>query len=491
MLFSREIVFLAAEWTKWTLWTELFCPFRPFNPPGPSPPFPPLGESLLILYNAVFTNRNVPKMNANQAITKKALAAESASIVLAAVSESDKNAALEAVGAALESQTGRIVKANRKDLDAAGASNLPQPLVKRLVLDNKKISRLRDGIAGLVSLEAGTGRVLFSIELDEGLELRKVRCPIGVVAVIFESRPDALVQISCLCLKSGNAVLLKGGSEARHTNAVLAEVIAEAACRAPVPVGWLQLLEDRRDVTALLSLDEHVDLVIPRGSKEFVRHIMDNTKIPVLGHADGICSVYVDSGADLKMAVDIAVDSKCQYPAVCNAVETLLVDEAVAADFLPSVAKALREKGVRLAGCARTAAIIDVEPATELHWHTEYLDLALSVRVVDGLEAAIAHINRYGSHHTDTIVTGDSAKAERFMDMVDSANVFWNCSTRFSDGFRYGLGAEVGISTNKIHARGPVGLDGLSIYKWKLYGRGQTVAGYVDGAKSFKHRIIP
>jgi glutamate-5-semialdehyde dehydrogenase len=429
-------------------------------------------------------------MNAKQAIKEKALAAESASIALAAVSEADKNAALALIADALKGQTERIVRANTRDLDAADASGLPRPLLKRLVLDGKKILRLCDGIAGLISLEAGTGKVLLCVELDDGLELRKVRCPIGVVAVIFESRPDALVQISCLCLKSGNAVLLKGGSEARHTNAALAGVIAEAASRAPVPAGWLQLLEDRRDVEALLSLDAHVDLVIPRGSNEFVRHIMDNTKIPVLGHADGICSVYVDAGADLKMAVEITVDSKCQYPAVCNAAETLLVDGAIAADFLPPVAKALREKGVRLAGCAGTAAIIDVEPATDRHWKTEYLDLAMSIRVVDGLEAAIDHINRYGSGHTDAIVTNDQARAERFMEMVDSANVFWNCSTRFSDGFRYGLGAEVGISTNKIHARGPVGLEGLSIYKWKLYGRGQTVADYADGAKTFKHRPI-
>jgi glutamate-5-semialdehyde dehydrogenase len=293
-----------------------------------------------------------------------------------------------------------------------------------------------------------------------------------------------------LCLKSGNAVLLKGGSEAARTNRVLADVIAEATRGPQLPEGWLHLLETRAEVEAMLALDAYIDLVIPRGSNAFVRHIMDHSSIPVLGHADGICHVYVDAAADLDMAVSVVCDAKCQYVAVCNAAETLLVHQAVAAQFLPRMREALEERHVTLFGCARTAAIIPVRPATESTWRTEYLDYQMSVRVVDDLQQAVDHINTYGSRHTDAIVTGDRAAARAFLDLVDSANVFWNCSTRFSDGFRYGLGAEVGISTNKVHARGPVGLEGLMIYKWKLLGSGQTVAPYADGGKPFSHRRL-
>jgi len=309
--------------------------------------------------------------------------------------------------------------------------------------------------------------------------------------VVFESRPDALVQISTLCLKSGNAVLLKGGSEAARTNKILADVIAQASEKSGLPPGWIQLLETREDVADMLALHGYIDLIIPRGSNQFVRYIMSHTDIPVLGHADGICHVYVDSDADPDMAVNIVVDSKCQYVAVCNAAETLLVDEKIAPTFLPRAKATLEQKGVELRGCPKTAALIDVKPATEQDWSTEYLDLILSIKVVAGLDEAIEHINRYGSRHTDAVVTADKEKADRFMALVDSANVFWNCSTRFADGYRYGLGAEVGISTNKIHARGPVGLEGLVIYKWKLLGTGQIVADYSGpNAKKFTHKKI-
>ncbi len=312
-----------------------------------------------------------------------------------------------------------------------------------------------------------------------------------MIGVVFESRPDALVQISTLCLKSGNAVLLKGGSEAVRTNRILAEIIAQAGEKAGLPKGWIHLLETRQDVAEMLALDEYIDLIIPRGSNQFVRYIMDNTNIAVLGHAEGICHVYVDGDADLDMATNIVVDSKCQYVAACNAAETLLVDEAIAEKFLPRTKAALEQKGVELRGCPKTAAIIKVKPATEKDWATEYLDYILSIKMVAGLDEAIEHINRYSSRHTDAIVTGDKGKAERFMNLVDSANVFWNCSTRFSDGYRYGLGAEVGVSTNKIHARGPVGLEGLVIYKWKLFGTGQIVADYTgQNAKKFTHKKI-
>jgi len=268
-------------------------------------------------------------------------------------------------------------------------------------------------------------------------------------------------------------------------------VIAEASEKAGMPQGWIQLLETRQDVAEMLSQDDHIDLIIPRGSNEFVRYIMDNTNIPVLGHADGICHVYIDADADLNMAVNIAVDSKCQYVAVCNAAETLLVDSRIAEEFLPKVKAALDEKNVELRGCENTAAIIDVKPATEEDWAAEYLDYILSIKVVAGLDEAIDHINRYGSGHTDAIVTANKNSAERFMSLVDSGNVLHNCSTRFSDGFRYGLGAEVGISTNKIHARGPVGLEGLVIHKYKLRGTGQIVADYSGpDAREFTHREL-
>jgi glutamate-5-semialdehyde dehydrogenase len=423
-------------------------------------------------------------------ISETTAAAKSASIRLAAVKTDIKNNALAEIAKAIRQRSVEIIAANRQDLAEAQKNNLAGPLLKRLKFDEGKINQTVAGIESLIKLDDPVGKTLAATELDAGLELYKVSCPIGVIGVVFESRPDALVQISTLCLKSGNAVLLKGGSEAAKTNHILAEIIAKASEKAGLPKGWIQLLQTRQDVAEMLTLDESIDLVIPRGSNEFVRYIMDNTNIPVLGHAEGICHVYVDGDADIQMAVNITVDSKCQYVAVCNAAETLLVDSQIAGKFLPKVKVALDEKGVELRGCERTASIIDVKPATEEDFSTEYLDYILSIKVVDGPDTAIEHINRYGSKHTDAIVTADKSKAEQFMALVDSANVFWNCSTRFSDGFRYGLGAEVGISTNKIHARGPVGLEGLVIYKYKLLGSGQIVADYTEGKKKFSHKKL-
>lgn len=423
-------------------------------------------------------------------IAELAQAAKAASIRLAAVDTKTKNNALAQIAKALQEKSAQIIAANKEDLAKAEKENLAAPLLKRLRFDERKIAEVVEGIESLIKLEDPVGKTLSATGLDEGLELYKVSCPIGVIGVIFESRPDALVQISTLCLKSGNAVLLKGGSEAANTNRILADVISEASEKAGLPKGWIQLLETREDVAAILKLDEYIDLIVPRGSNEFVRHIMNNTSIPVLGHADGICHVYVDSEADLDMAVKIAVDSKCQYVAVCNAAETLLVDEAIAAEFLPKVCSALKDKGVEIRGCEKSNSIVDIKQAKDEDWSTEYLDLILSVKVVSGIDEAIEHINKYGSGHTDTIVTASKEKAAKFMDLVDSGNVFWNCSTRFSDGFRYGLGAEVGISTNKIHARGPVGLEGLLIYKWKMIGSGQTVEDYSSGDKTFVHRKL-
>jgi len=310
-----------------------------------------------------------------------AAAAKKASIHLAAAKSDVKDSALAAVAAALKNSAKDIIAANQKDLAQAEKQNLPSPLLKRLKFDDAKIQEVCTGLGSLIKLPDPVGRTLDATELDTGLELYKVSCPIGVIGVIFESRPDALVQISALCLKSSNAVLLKGGSEAANTNRILAEIITQATETCKIPAGWLGLLETRAQVADMLALSDYIDLIVPRGSNEFVRFIMDNTNIPVLGHADGICHVYVDAAADLKMALDIVTDSKCQYPAVCNAAETLLVHRDIAKQFLPDAKDALEAKGVQIRGCTETARIIDVVPATEDDWRSEYLDYILSVKI--------------------------------------------------------------------------------------------------------------
>jgi glutamate-5-semialdehyde dehydrogenase len=389
-----------------------------------------------------------------------------------------KNAALSKIAEMLWNRREEIVKANLNDMTRSKKEGLSLPLMKRLKFDEDKLKDVIDGIRSLVQLEDPVGRTMLSTELDDGLKLYKITCPIGVIGVIFESRPDALVQISTLCLKSGNSVLLKGGSEARETNRILADILDESSREAGMPDGWINLLETRSHVNEMLKMDEYIDLIIPRGSNEFVRYIMDNSRIPVMGHADGICHCYVDKHADLDMAVKVVVDSKTQYVAVCNALETLLVHEDIAGSFLPVLKEQLDKKNTTIYGCPGTQEIIPVEQASEEDWRTEYLDYKVSIKIVKDIEEAINHINTYGSGHTDSIITWDISEAEHFMDMVDSGNVFWNCSTRFSDGFRYGFGAEVGISTNKIHARGPVGLEGLVIYKYKLIGHGHKIRDF-------------
>ncbi len=414
-----------------------------------------------------------------------------AAILMSALSGPIKDAALKTVIQSLLKNSDRIFEANAKDLEQAEKDKLDAPLMKRLKFDRIKLTEVCDGIESLIKLEDPVGKTLSAKELDKGLRLFKVSRPIGVIGVIFESRPDALVQIAALCLKSGNAALLKGGKEAFFTNQMLSSLILKAGVESGLPQGWLGLLETRDHVDQMLKLEKRVDLIIPRGSNEFVRYIMDNTTIPVLGHADGICHLYIDRLADLTMAVNLSIDSKCQYVAVCNAVETLLVHEAIAKEILPVLKKELEEKGVEILGCEKTRNIIDVETATEADWKTEYLDLKVSIRVVPSLKAAVSHINRYGSGHTDGIVTRDKERALFFMNHTDTADAFWNCSTRFSDGFRFGLGAEVGISTNKIHARGPVGLEGLMIYQWRLMGDGHRVADYTgEDARPFTHKPI-
>lgn len=410
-----------------------------------------------------------------------------ASIRMAELDGAAKNMALSAIADALVENKHKLVAANNEDMKRSREENLAEPLLKRLKFDEKKIEDVVEGIRSLMSLEEPVGRTLLSTMLDDGLELYKVTCPIGVIGIIFESRPDALVQISTLCLKSGNSVLLKGGREARETNRALTEIIEGASIAAGLPEGWITLLESRDDVNEMLKMDEYIDLVIPRGSNEFVRYIMENSKIPVMGHADGICHVYVDKEADLSMAEKITVDSKTQYVAVCNATETLLVHEAIAGEFLPALKEEFDRRQVEIHGDEGTRKIIAVKAAQETDWSTEYLDYTISIKLVRDADEAIEHINTYGSGHTDSIVTSNKQTAVRFMNLVDSGNVFWNASTRFSDGFKYGFGAEVGISTSKLHARGPVGLDGLLSYKYMLIGNGHIVDDYASNKKSFKH----
>ncbi|NLW46168.1 MAG: glutamate-5-semialdehyde dehydrogenase [Firmicutes bacterium] len=423
-------------------------------------------------------------------ISEMAQSAKAAALQLAACDSTLKNRALKQIALTLEQNKEAIIRANQEDLQRSQQDNSPAPLLKRLKFDETKLADVAAGIRSLIKLEEPVGKTLLATELDQGLELYRVSCPIGVIGIIFESRPDALVQISTLCLKSGNSVLLKGGSEASATNRILTELINQATQRAGIPQGWIHLLETRADVNEMLKLDQYIDLIIPRGSNEFVRYILDNSRIPVMGHADGICHCYVDAEADLGMAVRIAVDSKTQYVAVCNAMETLLVHQQIAPEFLPSLKKAMDEKKVELYGCQKTQAIIPANPAAEKDWRSEYLDYKLSVKVVADIAEAINHINSYGSKHTDSIVTNNRANAELFLNIVDSGNVFWNCSTRFSDGFKYGFGAEVGISTSKLHARGPVGLEGLVSYKYKLLGTGQVVNDYAQKKRVFNHQNL-
>jgi len=404
---------------------------------------------------------------------------------MAVLKSEQKDAALMGIADALQQNTEKIIAANQLDLARSEQEGLAAPLLKRLKFDQHKLADVVCGLQSLTNLRDPVGITQMSTRLDDGLELYRVSCPIGVIGVIFESRPDALVQISGLALKSGNAVLLKGGSEALETNRVLAAVIAEAGRAAGLPDGWIGLLETRAAVSELLGMDDDVDLLIPRGSNEFVRHIMDNTRIPVLGHADGVCHLYIDEHCDPAMAIKLALDSKTQYTAVCNAVETLLVHAALIDSLLPQLAEALRSAGVTIFGCERTCAVLGCQQVSD--WHTEYLDYKVSIKIVDGIDEAIEHINRYGSGHTEAIVTTEEAAARYFLSRVDAGNVFWNCSTRFSDGFRYGFGAEVGISTSKIHARGPVGLEGLMTYQYRLLGHGQIVGDYAAGRSHFQH----
>lgn len=427
-------------------------------------------------------------------IIQKAKVAREASYALAKLPGAVRDGELEKVAEAIWLHREAILEANARDLEAAEEmlqkGEITGAMIKRLELNPEKIRGIVDMVRGVASQEDPLGKTEYAMELDEGLELFRVSSPIGVIAVIFESRPDALVQIASLCLKSGNCVLLKGGSEARNTNQRLHEIIRDAADS--VPEGWIHNVEARKDVGEILKMDDYVDLIVPRGSNDFVRFIQSNTRIPVLGHAEGVCHVYVDEEADVPMALDVCYDAKVQYPSVCNAVDAILVHEDVAPRFLPGMVDRFLRRGVEVRGDDRVRGVVSdgVLEATEEDWGAEYLDYRVAIKVVDDIGEAISHVNAFGSHHTDAIVTSNEETALGFMESVDSASVFWNASTRFADGYRYGLGSELGISTGKIHVRGPTGLEGLTTYKYYLRGGGHIVADYSEGRRRFTHKPL-
>lgn len=410
-----------------------------------------------------------------------------------------RNEALNKMADELEKNMSLILDANELDCKAAHSlieqGEMSTSLLKRLKIDADKMRGVIEGIRRLVSLDDPLNKTTLARELDRDLDLYRTTCPLGVVLVIFESRPDALPQIMSLLVKSGNAGLIKGGSEAENTNRMLFNLLHKALISCGFPEATMTLLSGRDEVADLLRMDHLVDLIIPRGSGELVKHIQDNTRIPVLGHADGICHIYVDKKANADMATRIVLDAKTNYPAACNSVETVLVHKSLADKFLPPLIDRLQDNDVEVRVEEKVKKRIKMEgvmEATEHDWATEYCDLILSIKIVDSIEEAIEHINKYGSGHTDAIVTEDRQAFDRFAAEVNSAGVYWNASTRFADGFRYGFGAEVGISTSRLHPRGPVGVEGLCTYKYVLMGNGQVVADYTGPkAKKFTHKDLP
>jgi glutamate-5-semialdehyde dehydrogenase len=439
-------------------------------------------------------------------------AAKKASTTLASLSPAQRQEVIERMAFFIDRRVDEVLSANKHDMQRAEklleSGEISRSMYDRLKLDEVKLKTIVEGVRQVSNLPDPVGAISLARELDDGLKLYRVTSPIGVIAVIFESRPDVLPQIASLAIRSGNVAILKGGKEARFTSTVLFECLQQALGEKGLPSQSLVLLHKREEIESILKADGLVDLIIPRGSNQLVRYVQDNTRIPVLGHAEGLCALYVHDDADLDMAVKLAVDAKVQYPAACNAIETLLVHSTVSGAYLPTAAQALFKRGVELRADSRAFEIISADPgapapgseaekvpalvrATGEDWTTEFSDLILAVKVVDSLEEAIDHINQFGSHHTDTIVTNEPATYEAFFKAVNSAGVYWNASTRFADGFRYGFGAEVGISTNKMHPRGPVGLEGLVTYKYKLSGKGHVVEDYSgESARQFKHRDI-
>lgn len=434
------------------------------------------------------TSPGVPEPSAE--LLQLAVKVRRAAMALGQSNDDQRRKALLAMATSLLSCSEQIVTANRQDLERARAEGLAPALLARLKLDEAKLVSAIEGVRQLAQLPDPLGQLQLHRELDQGLVLERITVPLGVLGVIFEARPDAVIQIASLAIRSGNGAILKGGSEANCTNEAIMEALKKGLSATEVDFNALALLTTRKESIALLRLDGLVDLIIPRGSNELVRFIQDNTRIPVLGHADGICHLYVDASVDLEQALQIAIDSKTQYPAACNAIETLLIHQSIAPSFLAIAIPAFRQAGVRLVGDSASRALGVVEVASEEDWATEYLDLILSVRVVPDMDAALDHIRSYGSRHTEAIVSNDKKTAEYFLRSVDSAGVYHNCSTRFADGFRYGFGAEVGISTQTLPPRGPVGLEGLVTYRYRLRGEGHIVADYANGKSIFSHRDL-
>ena len=413
------------------------------------------------------------------------------SFILMASSNEMRNTCLKNIIENLKKDKEHILAENKRDIENAENERISSSILSRLLFDEHKMDTVIAGINDLIKMPDPIGKITLKRELDEGLVLTRTTTPIGVIGVIFEARPDALVQIASLCIKSGNAAILKGGSEALLTNRALFESIKRAIKDSNLPEHALVQLEARSDVSELLSCYEYVDLLIPRGSNSFVKYIMDNTSIPVMGHADGICHTYVDEEFDLDKSIRILVDAKTQYPSACNTTETILIHKNAVDKLFPRLNKAFNDAKIKVFAHENIIDKFDnAFLATDNSFHTEYLEKTVNVKTVDDIDEAINHINTYGSHHTDAIITNIDSNADYFMNRVDSANVYKNCSTRFADGFRYGFGAEVGISTGKLHARGPVGLEGLCTYKYKLYGNGDIVADYADGKKEFHFKDL-
>ncbi|WP_288681359.1 glutamate-5-semialdehyde dehydrogenase [uncultured Brachyspira sp.] len=405
-----------------------------------------------------------------------------------------KNYALLEIAKNIEKRKNEIFEANNKDLENAkellNNKKISLSMFNRLKLDDNKMIDIISGIKDVIKLDDPINKILTETELDDNLILKKVSCPIGLIAVIFEARPDVISQISSLCIKSSNAVILKGGSEGENTNKIIFEIINQVLSDIKeFPKNSVNLVFSREDIKNILSMDKYIDLIIPRGSNDLVQYIKANTNIPVLGHADGICHLYIDESANIENALKICLDSKVQYPSACNSVETILINKNIANEFLKKLYSLFKENEIKINGDEEVKKILyDIGIVKD--WHKEYGDKEVSLKIVDNVEEAYKHINKYSSHHTDSIISENKENIEKFMTFVDSANVYSNVSTRFSDGFRYGFGAEVGISTNKTHARGPVGLEGLTIYKYKLFGNYQIVDDYVSHKSSFKHKRI-
>ena len=423
-------------------------------------------------------------------LRERVLGVKNASFNISQTSNEERIKCLNHIARQLESNSQLVLNANKKDLQLAQEKGISKSLLSRLKLSREKLSLAIDGIKKVGELTDPIGQIQIKRELSPGLILIRKTVPIGVIGVIFESRPDAVMQISSLAIRSGNAVILKGGSEAFHTNQAIVDLIQAGLCNTSINKNCVCLLKSRKESMAMLNLEKDINLIIPRGSNELVRFIQENTRIPVLGHADGICHLYIDNECNIDLAIKVALDSKIQYPAACNSIETLIIHKDKASEFLIKAMPIFKDKNVQLKGDERAVSLGIQVSADEEDWGKEYLDLILSVKIVDNIDDAISHIQRFSSKHTDGIITANPQNANKFMNNVNSSGVFHNCSTRFADGFRYGFGAEVGISTQITPPRGPVGLEGLVTYKYLLKGQGQISEDFSSGKEIFTHKDL-